>query len=146
MSALRRRAADGVLAGVFGGAVMSISTNTEMRLRKRPPSRVPAQTIERLLGIDLDARAEGFLTTAGHVATSAVLGAVRGVIDAAGVPRRLGAAAFAALAYLPDFVVIPALGNAPAPWRWSVADLATSALHHGVYAAGTNAAYARISR
>jgi hypothetical protein len=146
MNRLRRRVADGLLAGVAGGAAMSISTNTEMRLRGRPPSRVPAQTVERLVGIDLDERAEQLLTTAGHVATSAALGVVRGVIDAAGIPRGLGAAAFVSIAYLPDFVVIPALGNAPPPWRWSAIDLATSALHHGVYSAATTVAFARISR
>jgi hypothetical protein len=146
MSAFGRKMLDGVVSGALGGGAMSISTNAEMRLRGRPPSRVPAQTVERLVGIDLGERAEQLLTTVGHVVTSAALGLARGGLDAGLVGRRAGASAFAVLAYLPDFVVLPALGSAPPPWRWSVPDLATSALHHGVYASTTNLAYARLSR
>lgn len=146
MSAAHGKVVDGLLAGAAGGVAMSISTNAEMRLRGRPPSRVPAQTVERLVGIDLDERAERLLTSVGHVATSAALGLGRGGLGAVTGSSRLGGVAFAALAYLPDFVVLPALGSAPPPWRWSAADLATSALHHGVYATTTNLAYARLSR
>jgi hypothetical protein len=146
MSAALGKVVDGLLAGAAGGVAMSISTNAEMRLRGRPPSRVPAQAVERLVGIELGERAERVLTSVGHVATSAALGLVRGGLGALTPSSRLSGAAFAAIAYLPDFVLLPALGSAPPPWRWSAADIATSALHHAVYATNTNLAYARLSR
>ena len=40
-----------------------------------------------------------------------------------------------ALGLAPEVVVVPALGAAPPPWRWSRVDMAVSLLHHGVYAA-----------
>jgi hypothetical protein len=46
------------------------------------------------------------------------------------------------LALIPDVVVVPALGAADAPWRWSASDWVVTVLHHGVYAAATNATYA----
>jgi hypothetical protein len=146
MRTVRRRAVDGLLAGAVGGAVMSVSTNTEMRVRGRPPSRVPAQALERLLGLDLDEKTEVRLGTVGHLATSAVLGLVRAALDGGRLPGGAGAAVFTAIAYLPDFAIIPAVGDVPPPWRWTRVELGTSALHHAVYATGTNLAYARLSR
>lgn len=145
-SVVTRRLARGLLAGALGGALMSVSTNLEMRLRGRPPSRAPAQAIERLLPVDLDERQELRLVTVGHVLTSGLLGAVRGLLDVAGVSSRAGHGTFAALAVLPDFVLLPALGSVPPPWRWDRVEVATSALHHGVYAAGTALAYRALTR
>jgi hypothetical protein len=137
---------DGLLAGAAGGAVMSVSTNLEMRLRGRPPSVVPVQTLERILGLYLSRSVEERLVTVGHLLSSAGLGLIRGALDltpAAPGAQELG---FAACAYLPDFALIPIFGDVPAPWRWSGVELATSALHHGVYAAGTIGAYRALSR
>jgi hypothetical protein len=131
----------GVVAGALGGALMSVSTNLEMRLRRRPPSRVPAQTLERFLPLALSERQQERLVTAGHVITSAGLGTLRGLLAMSGLSAGRADAAFAGLAFTPDFVVIPALGGTSAPWRWSRIELVVSGLHHSVYAAGTIAAY-----
>jgi hypothetical protein len=136
----------GVVAGGAGGALMSISTNAEMRLRRRPPSRVPAQTIERFLPVEFGEAAERRLTTVGHIATSAALGATRGVLGMAQIPHGLAASAFTTLAFLPDFVIVPALGDVAPPWRWPAVELGVSVLHHAVYAGATNLAYAAIER
>jgi hypothetical protein len=134
----------GLIAGTFGGALMSISTNVEMRVRRRPPSRVPAEAIERLLSINLGKRAEERLVTVGHVVTSAALGVIRGLLTGAGATAPVANAIFAATAFLPDFALMPALGTVEAPWRWRPVELATSAIHHAVYACGTIAAYTAI--
>jgi hypothetical protein len=136
---------DGVLAGGVGGAAMSVSTNVEMRLRGRPPSVVPVQTVERLLGLDLERSTEERLVTVGHVVSSALLGSVRGLLSLLALPEAARDVAFAASAFLPDFGLIPATGSVPPPWRWSASDVLVAAWHHAVYAAGTIAAYRRLT-
>ena len=132
----------GVVAGFAGALVMNVSTNTEMRLRGRPPSDAPARAIAKLFGVKARGeRRKMQLALAGHLATSVALGAARGVIGRRGVrPAPAGGALFA-LAMLPEVVVVPALGAAPPPWRWSAVDTAVSVVHHAVYAAAANAAY-----
>jgi hypothetical protein len=51
-----------------------------------------------------------------------------------------------ALALAPEVLVVPALGAAPPPWRWSPADIAVSLLHHGVYAATLESSYRMLRR
>lgn len=134
--------ARGALAGLAGAALMSVSTNAEMRLRGRPPSDAPARAIERLLGIRIRGRRKRMrAVAAGHVATSVGVGAARGALDAAGVPVGAAAAATLALALVPELVVVPATGAAAPPWRWSPAEGAISVLHHAVYAGTVVAAY-----
>lgn len=136
----------GMTAGAVGGALMSISTNSEMRIRGREPSRVPAKALQRLLPIKLSRRAEERFVTVGHVVSSAGLGAARGALALAPVSAVSADAGFTLLAFAPDFVLIPALGSAPPPWRWKATELGTSALHHGVYAATTSWAFRWLTR
>ncbi len=132
----------GGAAGFAGAMAMSVSTNVEMRLRGRPPSDAPAQAISRLLGVDAHGeRRKLQLALAGHLATSVALGAARGVMARRGVPPAPSGAALFTLAMIPEIVVVPALGAAAPPWRWSATDAAVSVLHHGVYALTTNAAF-----
>jgi uncharacterized protein YndB with AHSA1/START domain len=134
--------AQGAGAGFAGAIAMSVSTNAEMRLRGRPPSDAPAKALARLFGVSTRGTHRKMqLALAGHVATSITLGAARGALARRDVrPGPAGAALFA-LALAPEIVVVPALGAAAPPWRWSAADAAVSVLHHGVYALTTNACY-----
>jgi uncharacterized protein YndB with AHSA1/START domain len=147
----RRRAATaigrGALAGLAGAVVMSLSTNAEMRLRGRPPSDAPARAIERLLGTRIRGRRDRVRAAAvGHVVASVGVGSVRGAMDAAGVARAAAGAATLGLALVPELVVVPALGAAPPPWRWSAAETAISVLHHAVYAGTVVAAHDALVR
>jgi hypothetical protein len=130
----------GALAGTAGALAMSVSTNLEMRLRERGPSDAPAKALERLFGIEIDTeRGEQLLVLAAHFATSITLGMV-----GAAIRRRTGrAAAGAALlgaSLTPEVVVVPALGAAPAPTRWSAVDWLVAVVHHSVYAVTASAA------
>ena len=132
----------GVVAGGVGALAMSVSTNAEMRLRGRPPSDAPVRPIARLLGVHARGRRRRRqVALAGHVATSLALGAARGVMARRGVAPAPAGAALLGLAMVPEIVVVPALGAAAPPWRWSTTDAVVSVLHHGVYALATNAAY-----
>ena len=134
----------GVLAGVAGSAAMSVSTNGEMRLRGRPPSDASAKALARVLGVKPRGRRKQALGIAGHFGTSVALGAVRGLLDRAGAGPRTGGVGLFAIAMTPDAAVVPALGAAPPPWKWTPVEAATSVLHHAVFAAVTNAAYLRL--
>jgi Polyketide cyclase / dehydrase and lipid transport len=139
--------ARGALAGVAGALAMSASTNAEMRLRQRAPSDAPARTIERLLGMKIRGRRGRMrAAAAGHLVTSVALGAGRGAMDAADVPSAGAAAATFGLALVPEIVVVPALGAADPPWRWSLTETAISLGHHAVYAGTVVLAYERLRR
>ena len=135
----------GLLAGAAGGLAMTVSTNVEMRLRGRPPSVVPVQSVERLVGIDLDRNTEERLATIGHIVSSALLGSARGVLSLVALPAPVLDGLFAVGAFLPDFALIPATGQVPPPWRWSATDLTVAAWHHAAYAAVTIGAYHRLA-
>jgi len=135
----------GVAAGFVGALAMSVSTNTEMRLRGRPPSDAPARAIGRIFGVEPGGRRRKMLLAfGGHVVTSVALGTARGAMDLAGMRPRPAGAALLGLALLPEVVVVPALGASPPPWRWSAYDTFIVVLHHGVYAATTNTVYGRL--
>ena len=69
-----------------------------------------------------------------------------GLLAGAGVGDPAARPAFLALTLTPDVAAMPALGAAPAPWRWRAADWGVTLLHHGVYAAATEAAFAALRR
>ncbi|MQA76410.1 MAG: hypothetical protein GEU88_19145 [Solirubrobacterales bacterium] len=137
----------GFAAGMVGAAAMSVSTTIEMKASGRAPSDVPAKALARLLGArDLGDTAERRMTAVAHVLTSGAIGGARGLLSGFGLRVPYGAPALFAMALLPDFVVVPALGIAPPPWRWSPREIAVSALHHGVFAAGTGWALWKLER
>jgi hypothetical protein len=142
----RHALVQGAEAGLIGGMLMSVSTNAEMRLRGRPPSRLPAQALERIIPIDLNRRQEQQLVTVGHILSSASLGMIRGLLSVSGLSRARAHLTFIPIAFLPDFVLMPLSGSTPEPWRWKPVEILTSAIHHSVYSLGTVAAYEWLQR
>lgn len=151
--ALQRRAdpaagfGRGILAGLAGGVAMSASTIAEMRLTGRGPSKVPAKAIERLLGIrKLGRTGERRMTTAAHFVVAGSTGGAWGAIASAGLPRFLRMPLLYGIAAAPDAALVPAMGLAPPPWRWTRGDVARTAGHHAVFAAVTHAVFSRLER
>jgi hypothetical protein len=139
--------ARGAVAGTVGAVVMSISTNAEMRLRGRAPSYGPAEAVAGIFGMEAGSeRTKKLLGTAGHAATSISFGAVRGLLEMAGLGQRAAGAALFGVAMAPELVVVPALGATKPPWKWSAADGAISVLHHGVFTVATNTAYGLLGK
>lgn len=137
----------GVAAGLAGGAAMSVSTALDIRLTGRPPSRVPARAIERLLGIRrLRGDSERRFGAFAHVAMSAGIGGIRGSLSAFGLRAPYAGPVLFAFALVPDFVIVPALGVSEPPTRWSRQDLARSMLHHAVFAGVTASALSALER
>ncbi len=137
----------GFVAGLLGGVAMSASTVAEMRLTRREPSTVPARAIERIFGIrKLGDTGERRVTTTAHFAVSGLTGGAWGALASAGLPRRLRMPLLYGMAAAPDAAVVPAMGLAPPPWRWTPADVARTIGHHAVFALVTHAAFSRLER
>ena len=126
---------------------MSVSTLAEMRLTGRDPSKVPAEAIERLFGIrKLGKEGERRMTTAAHFVVSGATGGIWGAVASAGLPKPLRAPLLYGIAVSPDAAIVPAVGLATPPWRWSAADLARTVGHHAVFTAVTHAVFSRLER
>jgi len=69
------------------------------------------------------------------------MGALRGVLDVAGLRGVEASAAHFALVWGGDAALYRALGIADVPWRWSADELWSDLLHKGVYAGVTGAVY-----
>lgn len=137
----------GLLAGLAGTVAMTIASTIEMKLRRRPPSSVPAAAAGKVLGVQpRDEAGKRRFANAVHFAygTSWGLGraAVGGLLCAFGVRRAIAAplAHFVAV-WGSELMMLPALRVAPPPWRWGAKEIAIDAFHHGVYVTATDAAY-----
>lgn len=134
----------GFLAGLVGGAAMSLSTAAEMRLTGREPSAVPAQAIRRLLGIEkLGETGERRATAAVHFVVAGATGGVWGAVSTS-LRGQVSRLLLYGIATAPDVVLVPVIGLASPPWRWSPADMARTAVHHAVFATVTYTVFIRL--
>ncbi len=135
--------ARGVLAGAVGTVAMTVSERLEMSLTGREASTVPGQVGAHLLpGADPAVPADvARLNGPVHWGHGIAMGALRGVLDVAGVHGPAATAAHFALVWGGDATLYRALGVADVPWRWSGGELGADLLHKGVYAAVTGAVY-----
>jgi len=131
-----------LFAGAAGTLAITASSTLEMRVRGRPPSTAPVDTLERVVGRRLPERWRPAAGTAAHLASGLALGAPRALLARAGVREPAATALFVPVACLPDFAIVPALGVTEPPWRWGATEIAISALHHLAYAAGASAGVA----
>ena len=138
-----RAAALGMVAGAVGTVAMTISERLEMALSGRAPSTVPGQVGAALVpGADRGVAADvARLNAPVHWGHGIAMGALRGVLDVAGVHGPAATGAHYALVWGGDAALYRALGIADVPWRWSGDELGADLLHKGVYAAVTGAVY-----
>ena len=133
----------GLVAGFAGTAAMTVSSTLEARLRGRSPSSAPARATAKVLGIASfeDAVARARFNDLSHWGYGTGWGAVRGLLDAAGLPPRKATAAHGAAVWGSAQVTLPALDIAPPAIFWPKEEIAIDAFHHGVYALATGIAY-----
>ncbi len=133
----------GMVAGALGTAAMTVSERLEMSISGREGSRVPGEVGAHLIpGKDHRSSSDvEALNTAVHWAHGISMGALRGVLDIAGIRGPAASAAHFALLWGGDAALYRALGVADVPWRWEPAELGIDMLHKGVHAAVTGAAY-----
>lgn len=132
----------GMGAGLVGTAAMTASERVEMAVTGREASDVPGRVGAKLLGREPapDAEMER-LSTQVHWIHGILAGALRGVLDRAGITGPAASAAHFAAVGGGDASLYAALGIAPAPWDWDQDELAADVLHKGVYAAVTGVVY-----
>ena len=85
----------GLVAGLVGTAAMTVSSTLEARLRHRQPSSAPARATQKALGITAfeDDLARARFNDLSHWGYGTSWGAVRGLLDAAGLAPRAATAA-----------------------------------------------------
>lgn len=129
---------EGVAAGLAGGLVMTLGEKIEQRLTGRPDSHVPGRTLERLLGLPENPKRQPVdINLAMHLGQGALLGAVRGVMSAAGLRGPWASLMFWAVRLTNDQVLENATGVGAPPWTWPSDELAVDLAHKAVYAFGT---------
>ena len=135
--------ARGMLAGAIGTVAMTVSERLEMSLTGRQASTVPGQVGANLLpGKDPDSQDDVTqLNSPTHWVHGISMGAVRGLLDVAGLHGPAASAVHFAVLWGGDAALYRALGIADVPWRWETSELASDMLHKGVYAAVTGVVY-----
>ncbi len=143
-----RAAGLGVVAGAVGTAVLTVAERAEMAITGRESSTVPGQVGAKLAGREVESNAALVerLNPAVHWGHGIALGAVRGLLDGAGLNPATATLAFYPMVFGGDAALYRALGIAPPPWRWTRRDLATDLFGKGVLAFATSAAYVALDR
>lgn len=136
----------GLLAGAIGTVAMTISSTLEMKLRGREGSSAPADAAGKVLGVQpRDEDGQARFSNVVHWSYGTSWGAVRGLLDVAGVDGPKAAGAHFAAVWGSAQVMLPSLDVAPPPWKSPPEEIAIDAFHHAVYAAATSAAFAALS-
>jgi hypothetical protein len=136
---LARAAATGVLAGLGGVAVMTAGEKLEQALTKRPNSYVPGRTLAHVLRLRRPDRDRTDRNWAMHYGTGAALGALRGVMAAAGLRGPQAATLFTPVRLTVDQTLENLTGVGSPPWSWPRSELAIDVGHKAVYALATGA-------
>lgn len=143
-----RAVGSGLAAGAIGTVALTLAEKAEMGVTGREPSTVPGQVGVKLAGRDPEANRDlvGRLNPIVHWSHGIGLGAVRGVLDVAGLGPVAATLAFYLIVWSGDAALYRSLGLAPAPWRWTRGELATDLFGKGVLAFATSGAYALLGQ
>jgi hypothetical protein len=138
----------GLVAGFVGTAAMTVSSTLEARLRHRQPSSAPARATQKALGIVAfdDDLARARFNDLSHWGYGTSWGAIRGLLDAAGLAPRAATAAHGAAVWGSAQVTLPALEVAPPVVFWPKQEIAIDLFHHAVYALVSGIAYEQLDR
>lgn len=137
----------GLVAGLAGAAAMTVSSTAEAKLSGRGASDTPAQAVASVLGVDEfeDDAAKQRANQLAHWGYGTGLGAIRGLLDAAGLSRNAADVGFHAVVWGAEQTLLPSLGLAPPVTEWGARAVATDLTHHAVYSVTTNGVYRWLS-
>lgn len=133
----------GLVAGAIGTVALTLAERLEMALTGREPSKVPGQVGARIAGreTEADPALVERLNPIVHWSHGVGLGAVRGLLDVAGLGPLSATLVFYPIVFAGDATLYKGLGIAQAPWQWTRAELATDLFGKGVLAFATSGAY-----
>ena len=144
---LLRALVRGMVAGAVGTVALTVAEQVDMKITGRKSSDVPGQVGAHLLpGKDPDSAVDvAALNTPVHWVHGISMGAVRGILDAAGVRGPAATAAHFALFWGGDAALYKTLDIAEVPWKWSGSELASDVFSKGVYAIVTGMVYDQLA-
>ncbi len=121
----------GMVAGAVGTVAMTVSERVEMSVSGRASSTVPGQVGAHLLPGADPASPSDVARLGGpvHWGHGVAMGALRGILDVAGLQGPAASAAHFALVWGGDAALYRALGIADVPWRWGADELGADLLH-----------------
>ena len=132
----------GLVAGLIGTAVMTVSSTVEMKLRGRQASTTPADAAAKVLGVQpIGEEEKARFSNLVHWGYGTTWGAVRGLIGVIGLGGASAAAVHFGAVWGNALVMLPSLGVAPPVTEWGAEEIAIDAFHHAMYAAATGMAY-----
>jgi hypothetical protein len=130
----------GLLAGVIGVTAMTIAEKIEQRITERPNSYVPAETLQRILGIENPGEDQRlWLNWAMHWGQGILLGSVRALMAQKGVSGPISSFLFLNLRLLNDQTLENIMRTGAPPWTWPKDEQAIDLLHKAIYAYVTGA-------
>lgn len=137
----------GLFAGAAGTVAMTVSSTIEAKLRNRDSSSAPTDAAGKVLGVQpRDEQGQTRFSNVVHWSYGTSWGAVRGLLNAAGVDGPPAVLAHFAAVWGSELVMLPSLGVAPPPWESEPQEIAIDAFHHIVYVMATAAAFAALQR
>ena len=125
-------------SGAVGTAVMTLAEKLEQRVTHRPDSYVPSRTLQRLLGRRRP-RDDWALNHAMHWGTGISVGALRGVMAAAGLRGPWAATLYTPIRLSVDQTLENLTGVGAPPWTWPRDELVIDVAHKAVFALVTGA-------
>ena len=137
----------GLAAGMVGTAAITATMTLEQKLRGEPENTMAADAAEEVLHIQPEGK-QGKLRLARsvHWLYGTAWGGARGLMGALGLHGRAGDAAHFAAVSGTAMAMPPALGIAPPPQDQPPEAMASSTVHHLIYALVTGATYRALER
>ena len=139
LSASAGRIGLGLAAGLIGTLVMTLGQKAEIALTDRPPSKVPAQAVEKITDTEVAESREQQLSTAVHFAYGTALGVGLAAMDE--VPEPARTALYFAAAWGAGMALLQGLKLEGRPSEWDLSSAAIDGGHHVVYALAAGLAY-----
>ncbi len=136
---LARAALNGAVGGIAGGAAMALTARAEQLVTRRPSSFVPAHTLSHLLGLPRPDDDRVVRNLAMHFGTGASVGALRGVMAAAGLRGPWAATLYTPVRLSVDQTLENLTGVGAPPWTWPRDELVIDVAHKTVFALVTGA-------
>jgi hypothetical protein len=136
---MRRALWQGLLAGVVGGAVMTIGEKIEQRLTGRPDSHVPGYVLTRLTRTAEGPGRPEAVNLVMHFGQAALAGVIRSLMANVGMRGPVASAMFTVVRISNDQILENATGVGAPPQTWPRPELLVDVLHKSVYAFATGA-------
>lgn len=124
----------GLIAGLAGTLVMTVSQMIEMSITKRKPSSAPADAVKKALHIVPEPGNKKTFSNAVHYVYGTSWGVVRGLLSLVGLSGFVATSTHLAAVWGTAITIEPKLDIAPPVTQWKTKDIAVDIFHHAVYA------------